>query len=1102
MNIKLIRYFSVALMLVVFSATVFAKGGGDKKPAPSNAMGSPSWTHININNMSSWFENNGSSDINQNGNSGLVFPKGSNRTAAFQSGFIWGGKVDGQVRVGGSAYRQGTVPGRILPNGTAASPSDPDVRIYRVRRDYADANADFSGEVADGDGADAAAVKAQYAKDWQEWPASQGAPYEDVNGDGKYDPAVDIPGVPGSDQTVWFVANDLDASQTDYMYGSLPMGIEEQVTVWAYNTTGALGNMFFRKYTIINKNPNQKPFTEMFVSMWSDVDLGDAGDDFVGCDTTLSMMYFYNGKAVDAVYSPLPPPSTGFDFFQGPIVPGAATDQAIYKGHYKAGYKNLPMTGFYFFINPDPVYADPGQGNYTTGTLGFWNLFHGKVSTSGQPFTDPHTGATTMYPLAGDPIKGTGWIDGQLHPPGDRRGGMTSGPFDMAYGDTQEVVVSEMCAGAVPGVDRLGAVQLLKFYDLQAQLAYNNFFNVPTPPPAPAVTASAFDKEVVLSWGSDATQVGKTETYSKAGFSFQGYNVYQLPTATAQASEAKLLATYDIVDGVGKVIDKAFDPVGGVVTDKVVEFGSDSGIERSFTFDRDMFKGGLPLYNGSKYYLAVTSYAYNPDPNAVPKALENPLAVITVIPQLPNPGVRYSANPGDAFNAAQTAGTGQGSVQVNVVDPSKTTGQAYKVTFVDDPNIPGSVLWTLLRGTTVLLSNQSNLSTDWTTQIIDGLIVKVQGPPPGLKRDDMYSTSDQTKWGWNWSKGTRRLSWSGGAFGFESFQGSVGWYSPRAYFGDGVMLVTAAECKDVELRFAKVTDQNADLNPAFDPADPNLSYGYRYMRGATGAPAQPSFAPYIKNKVGGYSFQAFEPNVPLSAWDITNPATPKRLDVGFMENNVAAGLVDGKYWPSGSFADNVGGAGPREWLFIFDEPYSTTLNANNTGALYAANAPQRIMYWATWNRRGYVPFSPNGSGTDVLDLYANKVITKSDVFQFTAPSVTNDPNLAKTDVQSINVFPNPYYGVNAQEINKYQRFVTFSHLPQTATIRIFNLAGQLVRTLQKNTPDQFFRWDLQNDNSLPVASGLYIVYIDMPDLGTTKILKVAVVQEQQVLDKF
>ena len=57
----------------------------------------------------------------------------------------------------------------------------------------------------------------------------------------------------------------------------------------------------------------------------------------------------------------------------------------------------------------------------------------------------------------------------------------------------------------------------------------------------------------------------------------------------------------------------------------------------------------------------------------------------------------------------------------------------------------------------------------------------------------------------------------------------------------------------------------------------------------------------------------------------------------------------------------------------------------------------------------------------------------------------------------------------------------------------------MVRTIDKDSPEQFTRWNLQNNNNYPVASGIYIVYIDMPDLGTTKILKLAIIQEEQIL---
>jgi hypothetical protein len=46
------------------------------------------------------------------------------------------------------------------------------------------------------------------------------------------------------------------------------------------------------------------------------------------------------------------------------------------------------------------------------------------------------------------------------------------------------------------------------------------------------------------------------------------------------------------------------------------------------------------------------------------------------------------------------------------------------------------------------------------------------------------------------------------------------------------------------------------------------------------------------------------------------------------------------------------------------------------------------------------------------------------------------------------------------------------------------------------------QWDLNNTNGFPVAAGIYIAYIDMPDLGVTKTLKLGVIPEQQYLDRY
>jgi len=118
------------------------------------------------------------------------------------------------------------------------------------------------------------------------------------------------------------------------------------------------------------------------------------------------------------------------------------------------------------------------------------------------------------------------------------------------------------------------------------------------------------------------------------------------------------------------------------------------------------------------------------------------------------------------------------------------------------------------------------------------------------------------------------------------------------------------------------------------------------------------------------------------------------------------------------------------------------------------------------------------------------------------PAVFNNIAAARKAVEKINVFPNPYYGMNRAELNSTQRFVTFSHLPYHAVIRLFNIAGTLVRTITKNDPTQFINWDLNNEYGLSVAGGVYLAHIQLSDgkgvsLGE-KILKLMIVPEEKL----
>ena len=1070
MKKRIIEQCLAVLIIFIQTTSLFADGGDKTKNKSLNKiLGTPSATRFNINNISTRIVNDGTCDNNANPNlEGLEYPKSSGKNPIYWSGFVWGGKVNGQIRVGGSTYRSGLMPGKIVQKGTAQNPQDPSVRIFRVRKDFA--TADLSSEINDGEGS-ADQIRTQYQKDWNEWPASDGAPFTDVDHDGKFNPSIDIPGVPGADQTIFYIANDLDASQTAYPYGSTSVGLEMHVTIWGYKQLSPFDYMIFKKYQIINKSDTN--YTDTYFGIWSDVDIGFASNNLDGCDTLLNLGYTYDFDPVDEWYLPLPPPAVGFTILQGPVVDGLPSDTALINGRIIPGKKNLPMTSIGYIFKS----SEPPLGVYI-GTIDMYNLLQGALS-NGEYIAVPSEfgGGTTKFPYSGDPVTGTGFLDPIYF---DKRIMVNSGPFNIAPSDTQEIVFAEILAGAQGNISNIAAVSLLKVYTENAQLFYKNNLATFSPIAPPKVTATGLDREIILSWGNDINSVNETENYISGKNKFEGYNVYQLPSDTSSIKDGVRIATYDIKDGVRSIIGKYVDNRTGDILTYDEQYGNDTGIQRYIDIKIDSLTGKR-LNNGSQYYFAVTAYTYDPIPGLFNHSTESESKIFTVVPQSIIPGVRYEGSYGQQIVVNHSLGKSDGNVSVKVVDPTLLTGDTYKINFSADSN---QIVWSLIDSTTgkIKLQKQTDQSGAPAKLLVDGMQISVSGPLKGGVKPD-YNYLSQS--------GTRRLTWANSNNGFEGIFGAVGWASPAYWSGAGPEGVPASELNNVLLVLAQVIDTNS-YNPTFNNNDTNMSYGYRYGSNFSLQPLQAKFSQYIINKSSGFAYQDFEKGIPLSAWDIDDPTHPRRLALGFLENNAPNGLVDGKYWPPDYIQlSNVDSTGPREWLFIFNTNYSA--KPNSAFEVEAINNPLPIMYISTLSRRGPVPFSPDYTGEDQFFIDAYHINSPNDAFTFTAPAVLNSISRAKQDVNMINVFPNPYYGYNSQETIWYEKFVTFSHLPQRAIIRIFNLAGIQVAKIDKDSPDQFQRWYLINDSGFQIASGLYIAYIDLPDLGMTKILKLAVI---------
>jgi hypothetical protein len=125
------------------------------------------------------------------------------------------------------------------------------------------------------------------------------------------------------------------------------------------------------------------------------------------------------------------------------------------------------------------------------------------------------------------------------------------------------------------------------------------------------------------------------------------------------------------------------------------------------------------------------------------------------------------------------------------------------------------------------------------------------------------------------------------------------------------------------------------------------------------------------------------------------------------------------------------------------------------------------------------------------DTVASPVNNNNPMYTFNTYDLkvaTNDAASAKDALELINVVPNPYYAYSGYETSQLENKIKFTNLPEKCTIRIYTVSGTLIRKLTKDSPQTSLDWDLNNQAGIPIASGLYIIHVDVPNVGE-RILK-------------
>lgn len=240
-------------------------------------------------------------DPDAGGYQGLYYPAGQRWGSVLYTGGIWlVGDVNGEIRSASCQYSTEYQPGMILPGGVADDPEDDTYQVYTF---------------------DAANPPSQEA-------INQGCPVEVMG-----------------DQMLFCVYNDLGTHEN--LNGTEPLGVEVQQTTWGYDAEGALANVVFSRFRIINKGGNK--INNAYFALFYDPDIGYSSDDAMGADSVLGLVYAYNGDAYDDNYGVQVPAFTS-DFFQGPIVDAPGETAVLNNGTVLTDKKVLRQTAAFGYI--------------------------------------------------------------------------------------------------------------------------------------------------------------------------------------------------------------------------------------------------------------------------------------------------------------------------------------------------------------------------------------------------------------------------------------------------------------------------------------------------------------------------------------------------------------------------------------------------------------------------------------------------------------------------------------------------------------------------------------------------------------------------------
>ncbi len=870
-------------------------------------------------------------------------------------------------------------------------------------------------------------------------------------------PGTTTKGTPTS-QAVMFKCTDMNPEANKGLV--LGLDIEVRGFQWSY---APLYDFFILEYKVTNVGNDT--LESLFMAFRYDVDISSnetgtasySADDFVALDQT----------------------------------PDSLSPEAHPNRYLSYGFSNASAPGYIGLRVLDAYMQDTGA------KIPF--AAHKRITISTDPTTDAE-----MYALISTP-----GVDALPANYDDQRFIQSYGPVEsLAPGQSFTVVITVAIGEGLAG---------LQASSDWAQRLYDDDYVAPAPPPSPRVTAYPADRQVTLVWESEGLWVDNgvsksIEEYVDVTDSekiFEGYRIYRRDTSYAESTgepvaDWKMLAEFDKPSATGNFFTVAH--VGKLSDSTIASMGDEP-------YFADFFKSAIYVikFNSSTAFEVINTtlwevMAYNAEfPNdgggyAVIKDFDTGEAYpdgtyrsgepiyfgglyVTITDGPSGPPVA-----GDIFRVVSTPSMALGEdagIKNFYTDEGLTNGlrYTYAVTSFDTGNpttglvaMESSQIETMV---SVVPRAQPAGYREASVELEHHGIGTVSVEPMVLASKEV--TGHQYKIVWRGAKQT-------GPGAYITGPG----YQPPTY--DIVNTTTNQKVVENQTFAWYEPDDGAAvevLSPMFD----GIVLKIKGVDVSYGSPTENPIhdVKLVEGAVTGWSVDIQSPGVGENTWPNIYWATyyrPHTYSITFIDD-MHVKVVDEDTGEDIQFNDQradgyaiLTGSGWRDEYSREDTP----------------------AYFRIFIRGGYVFIkdpSQEISAGDVFHVEMGGVSAPQDGDEFliTTRGETLIARDIEADLGKIRVVPNPYFVTNRAVTAEGTDKIFFTHLPPRCTIRIYTLAGELVRSIEHESTGLFSPEDrlaqgdrggtaefsLLNLHNQALASGIYIYHVEARDESNTVI---------------